>query len=147
MPLGHGFEHYFGIPFSVDMGKSAWSPKGQFPPLALVHGDTVLEQPANLDTLSVRYADFASGFITNATKAGTPFLPRRHWPPDDTHAEHRRASERRRALHGVVLRLPHMQPVARGDAYGPALRALRHVRRQLARRRLLEQAGRRPPDQ
>ena len=74
MPLGHGFEHYFGIPFSVDMGKSAWSPKGQFPPLPLVHGDTVLEQPANLDTLSVRYADFASGFITNATKAGTPFL-------------------------------------------------------------------------
>ena len=54
MPLGHGFEHYMGIPFSVDMGKSAWSPGGQFPPLPLVLGDTVVEQPANLDTLSVR---------------------------------------------------------------------------------------------
>ena len=74
MPLGHGFEHYFGIPFSVDMGKSAWSPNGAFPPLPLVHGDTVTEQPVNLDTLSVRYADFASSFITNATAAGTPFL-------------------------------------------------------------------------
>ena len=74
MPLGHGFEHYMGIPFPVDMGKSAWSPGGQFPPLPLVMGDTVVEQPANLDTLSVRYAAFAKGFMKNATAAGTPFL-------------------------------------------------------------------------
>lgn len=56
------------------MGKSAWSPNGAFPPLPLVHGNTVTEQPVNLDTLSVRYADFASSFIANATAAGTPFL-------------------------------------------------------------------------
>ena len=74
MPTGHGFDKYFGIPFSVDMGKSAWSPSGQFPPLPLVHDDIVMEQPVNLDTLSVRYADFASSFISNATTAGTPFL-------------------------------------------------------------------------
>ena len=37
MPLGHGFEHYLGIPYSVDMGYSAWRPnKGNFPPLPLV---------------------------------------------------------------------------------------------------------------
>jgi hypothetical protein len=71
---GHGFDHYFGIPFSVDMGLSAWSPNGEFPPLPLVLGDAVHEQPANLDTLSVRYAAFAEAFIANATAAKTPFL-------------------------------------------------------------------------
>ena len=56
------------------MGKSAWSPQGEFPPLPLVLGDQVTEQPANLDTLSARYAAFADAFITNATAAKTPFL-------------------------------------------------------------------------
>eukprot|EP01050_Picozoa_sp_SAG11_P017662 SAG11_NODE_2570_length_3211_cov_4.381427_2_plen_383_part_00 len=106
MPTGHGFDQYFGIPYSVDMGKSAWSapappvaarpaaclcpwlrthlcasatrrnpqltrrravaaaaaavggfrrPGNDFPPLPLVAQDAVVEQPANLDTLSARY--------------------------------------------------------------------------------------------
>ena len=74
MPTAHGFDHYFGIPFSVDMGKSAWSRQGEFPPLPLLSGDKVLEQPADLDSLSQRYAAFAARFIANATEAKTPFL-------------------------------------------------------------------------
>lgn len=74
MPTGHGFDRYLGIPFSVDMGLSAWSPHGEFPPLPLVADTTVEEQPVNLDTLSVRYASFATDFIKNSTDAGTPFL-------------------------------------------------------------------------
>ena len=75
MPTGHGFDHYYGIPYSVDMGQSAWRPgAGNFPPLPLVKGDAVIEQPADLDTLSIRYAAFAEKFIHNTTQARTPFL-------------------------------------------------------------------------
>eukprot|EP01052_Picozoa_sp_SAG31_P001189 SAG31_NODE_39_length_31377_cov_5.971482_20_plen_202_part_00 len=71
MPTGHGFDHYYGIPYSVDMGRSAWRPApGNFPPLPLVEGDAVVEQPANLDTLSTRYAAFAESFIVNSTMVG-----------------------------------------------------------------------------
>ena len=74
MPTGHGFDQYFGIPYSVDMGKSAWRPGNDFPPLPLVAQDAVVEQPANLDTLSVRYAKYASEFIANSSATGKPFL-------------------------------------------------------------------------
>jgi hypothetical protein len=74
MPTGHGFDKYFGVPYSVDMGKSAWSEHGEFPPLPLVHNTDVMEQPVDLNTLSQRYASFADAFIRNASSAGTPWL-------------------------------------------------------------------------
>lgn len=74
MPTSRGFDHYLGVPFSVDMGKSAWRPTGEFPPLPLVLQDEVVEQPANLDTLSIRFAAFADQFISNSTAAKKPFV-------------------------------------------------------------------------
>jgi len=56
------------------MGKSAWSPSGEFPPLPLLDGDTVVDQPVNLDTLSVRYAQRAGSFIKNASASAEPWL-------------------------------------------------------------------------
>ena len=48
--------------------------------IPLMRDEAVLEQPADIDGtrtgthLSQKYAEFASDFITNSTKAGKPFL-------------------------------------------------------------------------
>jgi arylsulfatase A-like enzyme len=48
LPLRHGFDGYFGIPYSNDMGASAGSP---YPPLPLLRNDEVIEAPY-LDALT-----------------------------------------------------------------------------------------------
>ena len=64
MPTSHGFEEYYGIPYSVDMGASAWDAAGGNPtPLPLVRNLTVVEQPVDLDTLTDRYANEAVEFF------------------------------------------------------------------------------------
>eukprot|EP00756_Hemistasia_phaeocysticola_P050934 Hpha_TRINITY_DN26113_c0_g1::TRINITY_DN26113_c0_g1_i1::g.155323::m.155323/K01134/ARSA; arylsulfatase A len=73
LPTSRGFDTYLGIPYSVDMGASAWGNKIGLP-VPLIHDTTILEQPANYNILSQRYHDFATGFIDNATGAGKPFL-------------------------------------------------------------------------
>lgn len=90
LPLARGFDSYLGIPYSVDMGVSAWNPTARSVPLPLLQGppppsngsDTlprygdyaVVEAPANLNTLSQRYATFARDFITNATDDAKPWF-------------------------------------------------------------------------
>ena len=86
LPTRRGFDHYLGIPYSVDMGASSWSPGG-FPPLPLLNGDVVEEQPANLDLLTDKYLAFASDFIRNATAEGKPFLLVGPWVSPGSSAE------------------------------------------------------------
>jgi len=77
LPCSNGFDTYFGIPYSVDMGCSAWRydcRKWNFPPLPLMHNFTIVEQPVNLNTLSDRYVDFADKFISANTKSSTPWF-------------------------------------------------------------------------
>ncbi len=44
------------------------------PPLPLLHGVDIVEQPTDLNKLSQRYVDFALSFIRNATQAQKPWL-------------------------------------------------------------------------
>ena len=82
LPVSHGFDTYYGIPYSVDMGPSAWDmyTSTDRPPLPLITATaaplayTVLEQPTNLNTLSDRYVAHASTFIATQSKAQTPWL-------------------------------------------------------------------------
>jgi arylsulfatase A-like enzyme len=60
LPRRHGFEGYFGIPYSNDMGASAGSPN---PPLPLMRDDDVVEAPVDQDTLTERYTKEAVRFI------------------------------------------------------------------------------------
>jgi len=65
LPTRHGFDSYFGIPYSVDMGNSAWhNTASNQPPLPLLANETIIEQPVNLNTLSQRYATAAQSFIS-----------------------------------------------------------------------------------
>jgi arylsulfatase len=79
LPLQHGFDEYFGIPYSNDMwpvnydGNPATSgPKSQFPPLFIYDGNeksipvNTLDDQANITT---RYTERATDFIKrNSTK-------------------------------------------------------------------------------
>ncbi len=57
-PTNHGFQKYFGVPLSCDMGISAWEyyneshPPFQPTPLPLFEDSDIVEQPTNLATLT-----------------------------------------------------------------------------------------------
>ena len=78
MPRAHGFDGYYGIPFSNDMSPSAWAPErvtyGLCTALPLVSNETVVEQPANLATIAARYTDEALRFMGEAHAAAAPFF-------------------------------------------------------------------------
>jgi arylsulfatase A len=70
LPTQHGFDHYFGLPYSNDMGGGEEWPKGTFvkgrrPPLPLVRDLDVIEivSPAQQDRITARYTDEAIEFI------------------------------------------------------------------------------------
>eukprot|EP00750_Incisomonas_marina_P025323 INCI538.1.p1 GENE.INCI538.1~~INCI538.1.p1 ORF type:complete len:373 (+),score=41.96 INCI538.1:353-1471(+) len=83
MPHQHGFDSYYGVPYSVDMGL-AWNNRSAetsfednyygCTPLPLVANETVLEQPTDLATLNERYVEAASVFLRQAAADGVPFL-------------------------------------------------------------------------
>jgi arylsulfatase A-like enzyme len=52
LPTRHGFDRFFGLPYSNDMG-SEQRPRN--PPLPLMRDDAVIEAPADQDTLTEKY--------------------------------------------------------------------------------------------
>lgn len=74
LPHSRGFDSYFGIPYSNDMGRSAWLEEAAFVPLPLMQNSTVIEQPANLNTLEDKYVQRAVSFIQEKAAQNKPFL-------------------------------------------------------------------------
>lgn len=54
LPTNHGFDSYFGIPYSNDMDRSH---------LPLLRNEEIIEQPVNQSTITQRYTDEAVQFI------------------------------------------------------------------------------------
>jgi arylsulfatase A len=79
LPTRHGFDHYFGLPYSNDMGPAANKPgkpnKPQRPPLPLLRDETVIEtvSPEGQDRLTARYTEEAVRFL-KGHKDGPFFL-------------------------------------------------------------------------
>ena len=70
LPTRHGFDSYFGLPYSNDMDV-----KGS-PPIPLMRDEKIIEQPANQDTLTQRYTREAVQFIeTNKDRPFFLYLP------------------------------------------------------------------------
>lgn len=69
LPTRHGFDHYYGIPYSNDMQAKG---RGD-PPLPLVADEKVIEAPVDQSTLTKRYTAEAVRFIEN-NKAKPFFL-------------------------------------------------------------------------
>ena len=71
MPLRHGFDEYYGLPYSNDMGRQANSLG--FPPLPLIENDEVIEQQPDQASLTERYCERSVRFI-RSHKNSTFFL-------------------------------------------------------------------------
>jgi arylsulfatase len=69
LPTNHGFDEFYGLPYSHDMS-----------PLPLMHNTQVIEEPADLTTLTRRYTEQAVAFIANA-KNSPFFLYMAHFQP------------------------------------------------------------------
>ncbi|XP_071620405.1 arylsulfatase G isoform X2 [Heliangelus exortis] len=96
-PSFRGFDYYFGIPYSHDMGCTD-TPGYNLPPcppcphhgtaasrirrkdcypevaLPLFENITIIQQPVNLSSLAARYAEVAARFIQQASHSGRPFF-------------------------------------------------------------------------
>ena len=72
LPTNHGFDSYFGIPYSNDMDRGADSPRGRasflepqvrYWNVPLLRGTEVIERPADQTTITRRYTEEAIEFI------------------------------------------------------------------------------------
>ncbi len=69
LPTSHGFDHYFGLPYSNDMGRQAGTPTDDsgeqlgFPPLPLLDDDEVIEQQPDQASLTGRYVTEVLRFV------------------------------------------------------------------------------------
>ncbi len=60
LPTRHGFDSYFGLPYSNDMHKT---PEGQPDGVPLMRNEEIIELPVNQETLTRRYTEEAVQFI------------------------------------------------------------------------------------
>lgn len=60
LPTRQGFDYYFGIPYSNDMGTNQGPGR---PPLPLLRNEKVIEAPADQNTLTRRYTDEVIAFM------------------------------------------------------------------------------------
>jgi len=73
LPTRQGFDYYYGIPYSNDMGARL---RSKNPPLPLLENEKVIEAPANQNTLTKRYTEQVIKFITaNKDKPFFVYLP------------------------------------------------------------------------
>jgi arylsulfatase len=73
LPRRHGFDDYFGLPYSNDMWPFHPEAKaGTYPPLPLIEGDQVIELNPDQRQLTRRYTEHALEFI--ARNRARPFL-------------------------------------------------------------------------
>lgn len=92
LPTKHGFDYYFGIPYSNDMK-----------PSPLIRGEQIIEEPAVQETLTARYAEEAIQFIkAGKTKPFFLYLPFT-FPHTPLHASDKFKNKSARGLYGDVV--------------------------------------------
>eukprot|EP00899_Mesostigma_viride_P019496 jgi/Mesvir1/27548/Mv07302-RA.1 len=75
MPTAHGFDQYYGVPYSIDMGALACCPSAfdsSCPFIPLVNGSQVVEQPVDHENLAAHYAAYVSEFIRKRRRGVAP---------------------------------------------------------------------------
>jgi arylsulfatase A len=90
--IDHGFDYYFGIPYSNDMT-----------PTPIVRNDDVIEEPANQDTLTRRYTEEAIGFIERARSRPFFLYLAHNMPHIPLHASDRFRGKSAGGLYGDVV--------------------------------------------
>ncbi len=84
LPRRHGFDEFFGLPYSEDMGRrEATAYRTAVPPLPLLEDETVIEAPADPSQLTRRFTERAVEFIAkNKDRPFFLYLP--HTMPGST---------------------------------------------------------------
>ncbi len=80
LPTNQGFDYYFGLPFSNDMGPDARPAKGPFGPMPIMRNEEVIERGPDQTQLTRRYTDETIQFITE-NKDGPFFVYLAHTMP------------------------------------------------------------------
>ncbi len=70
MPMRHGFDDYYGLPYSNDMGPMEARPT--MPPLPLIQGEEVIEEQPDQKGITERYVEKSINFIRK--KKDQPFF-------------------------------------------------------------------------
>lgn len=97
LPTRHGFDSYFGLPYSNDMDKNGADP------IPLMRGEKIIEQPADQNTLTQRYTQEAVKFIeANRDRPFFLYLPHTmvHVP---LHVSDKFRGKSRRGLYGDAV--------------------------------------------
>jgi len=73
LPTRHGFDSYYGLPYSNDMGLMAWKEYfNRFPPLPLMRDEEVVQEQPDQAALTERYVEQSVRFIRDS--ADKPFF-------------------------------------------------------------------------
>ena len=90
LPASHGFDSYFGIPYSNDMDRTAEAPRGraaflepksEYWNVPLLRDEEIIERPADQRTITRRYTEAAVEFIQRQADNGPFFLYLAHSMP------------------------------------------------------------------
>ncbi|MBO9604440.1 MAG: sulfatase [Paenibacillaceae bacterium] len=72
LPTEHGFDHYYGLPYSNDMGRQVG--REHYPPLPLMQDAAVLQEQPDQTSLTERYIEHAVRFMRSSAEADKPFF-------------------------------------------------------------------------
>ncbi len=61
LPTRHGFDSYYGLPYSNDMGRQGG--RESYPPLPLLRDETVIQEQPDQTSITERYVEECVGFI------------------------------------------------------------------------------------
>jgi arylsulfatase A-like enzyme len=99
LPTRHGFDHFFGLPYSNDMS----GVRRGFPPVPLMRDQTVINARARQESLTRRYTEEAVRFITeNRDRPFLLYLPYT-FPHVPLHASPAFRGKSARGLYGDVV--------------------------------------------
>lgn len=108
LPTRHGFDYYFGLPYSNDMhGRPAQHNRPAWQPLPLMRNEEIVETDPDQGRLTERYTDEAIGFIRRTVGGAKPqpffvYLPHT-MPHVPLHASSDDAGRSLRGLFGDVV--------------------------------------------
>ncbi len=73
LPRRHGFDHYYGLPYSNDMGRQKGDAADKVP-LPLLFDDEVIEEQPDLSGLTARYVEASVRFMRDCASRDKPFF-------------------------------------------------------------------------
>lgn len=106
LPMNYGFDHYFGIPYSGDMGKVGPTTKMKdrgMPPLPLYQNEKVIEQEPDQHLLTKRYTTEVIDFIRQSKQNPFFIYYANNFPHVPLYASEDFEGKSKRGLYGDVV--------------------------------------------